>query len=996
MTKFTTQVGLALVYLTFPALVLGLQLSSSTAKAQIIASGQHIQTATTTNPAKVSTGVSVPLRQVLKQWAKLYSTTIAYDNDLIDNKLVALPAGQGSLEDKLTSVLSPVGLAFKKLHADNYVITPGPETLPRAANVSGTAAAAKVAVATVSGRVTNAKGEGLPGVTVLLKGTSVGTSTNANGNFLLEQVATGSQTLVFSYVGYKSKEVTVAVGNAGTTVDAQLSEDATALEDVVVTGVGNPQKKIESSVAISTISASVIEARAPLNSSDAIKAIPGVFVASSGGDGPGNVRVRGLPNAGGYIFFGVMEDGLPVLPTGFNSTPSVDQYFKVDLTVKDIEAIRGGSAPIVLANTAGAVMNILSYTGAQKPYGKVKFTSGLTQGLYRLDANQGGQLSPKIMYNIGGFYRTDKGIKPAAFQANQGGQLKANLTYDFSSKGYIRVYGKYLNDVTSWLLPGIYSYGDERRGESIANYDLYKQTLIPATYQFDLTLPEGTVRRLDMSDGYHTKLGYGGLLFNYATGNGWNFRNNFRYQYTTFRNTNLQLTAITPFSATRNYYYADNGTQLNGPTGFYATQQVAQLSRTDNQIIDYLNVTKELGKHSLTLGGGLYRYNVTNHEAVTGVINTEIANQPRLLLVGSATAPVITAGANTTIGGHTLYDGATNIFSAYASDQFNLTEKLRIDAGARVDRFDLSGNKAMYAGTSTATTGGKGFTVGSLTPYSDNSTYWSASLAANYRLKDNLAFFARATRTYNAFLISDFIPVDFNANNLKNREVKTGEVGIKFGQGSFSLFSSVAYTTGTNLPLGVGVPNAAGAIVNISAFASSKSFSFETEASLLVAKGLNLRLTTTLQNPTFTDYKVTIPTTARPDIAGQTVDWSGNRPQTTPNVNLQLQGNYDYKHIGLYATGVYLGSFYTTSAQNYKLPGYTEITAGVVGHLLADRVELRVWANNLLDTRALTEGNVRGEQFLDPSTLTQGKYMIGRTILPRSFWTSLSYAFGGK
>ena len=141
---------------------------------------------------------------------------------------------------------------------------------------------------------------------------------------------------------------------------------------------------------------------------------------------------------------------------------------------------------------------------------------------------------------------------------------------------------------------------------------------------------------------------------------------------------------------------------------------------------------------------------------------------------------------------------------------------------------------------------------------------------------------------------------------------------------------------------------------------------------------------------------MTIPTTARPDIAGQTVDWSGNRPQTTPNVNLQLQGSYDYKHIGVYATGVYLGSFYTTSAQTYKLPGYTEVTAGVVGHLLDNHMELRVWVNNLLDTRALTEGNVRGEQFLNPSSLTQGQYMIGRTILPRSFWTSLSYAFGGK
>jgi phytoene/squalene synthetase len=44
----------------------------------------------------------------------------------------------------------------------------------------------------------------------------------------------------------------------------------------------------------------------------------------------------------------------------------------------------------------------------------------------------------------------------------------------------------------------------------------------------------------------------------------------------------------------------------------------------------------------------------------------------------------------------------------------------------------------------------------------------------------------------------------------------------------------------------------------------------------------------------------------------------------------------------VYATAVYLGSFYTTSAQTDKLPSYTEVTAGVVGHLLANRMKLRV------------------------------------------------------
>ena len=539
----------------------------------------------------------------------------------------------------------------------------------------------------------------------------------------------------------------------------------------------------------------------------------------------------------------------------------------------------------------------------------------------------------------------------------------------------------------------MYSYNEDHRGEGLAGYDLYHDTLVPATYQFDLAMPEGTVKHLDLSNGFHTKLGYGGLLFNYATDNGWTFRNNFRYQYTTTDANYILQAGATAYSTSRNYYYAD-GTQLLNPTGYYVTQQVNNNLRTDNQIIDYLDVSKQLGKHSLTLGGGFYRYNVTNNEGVSGLITTQLADKPQLILVGSPTAPLITSSANTGIAGHTLYNGATNMSSVYVSDQFNLTDRLRIDAGVRVDNFDLTGSKAVYAGASTATAGGKGFVVSGLTPYSDNHTYWAASLAANYRVLGNLAFFGRATRAYNAFLISDFTALDYNPDNLKDREVKTAEVGIKYGVGSFSLFSSVAYTTGSNLPQTVTVPAAGGGFVNLSTFSSSKSISFETEASIIPTKGLTLRLTTTIQNPTFTDYKVVVPSTARADLAGQTVDWKGNRPQSTPNLNLQLQVNYDKGPFSVYATDVYFGNAYSTSADTYKIPGYSELTAGVAARLLHNRMELRAWANNLLDTRALSEGNVRGEQFINASTLVPGQIMTGRTILPRSFWSSLSYTFG--
>jgi outer membrane receptor protein involved in Fe transport len=220
-----------------------------------------------------------------------------------------------------------------------------------------------------------------------------------------------------------------------------------------------------------------------------------------------------------------------------------------------------------------------------------------------------------------------------------------------------------------------------------------------------------------------------------------------------------------------------------------------------------------------------------------------------------------------------------------------------------------------------------------------------------------------------------------------------GELGTKYAQGRFSLFSSLSVTTGDNLFQGIQVPAASGGFIGQATFASSRSFSWETEATYQLFKGLNLRLTSTIQDPIFTDHEFTVDANARPDIAGKTLNWKGNRPQSTPTWNLQLGGSYDYKMFNAFFNAMHQSEFWSTSANTYKVPGYTDVIAGIGAKLFNKKVELRSWVNNLLDTRALTEGNVRGEQFINERDLVIGQPMLGRAILPRSFWLSVSYGF---
>ena len=108
--------------------------------------------------------------------------------------------------------------------------------------------------ANVTGTVKDSKGEPLPGVSVKIKGTTTGTTTDVNGVFRLN-LPTGNETLVFSFLGFRTLEV---AAKGQTTINVTLSEDTKALEEVVVVGYGT-QKKAHLTGSVVDIKASEIE-----------------------------------------------------------------------------------------------------------------------------------------------------------------------------------------------------------------------------------------------------------------------------------------------------------------------------------------------------------------------------------------------------------------------------------------------------------------------------------------------------------------------------------------------------------------------------------------------------------------------------------------------------------------------------------------------------------------------------------------------------------------
>lgn len=306
---------------------------------------------------------------------------------------------------------------------------------------------------TLTGKVTDAKGGVLAGVSVVLKSSTIGTITDGSGTFTIE--AKPENTLMFSFIGYTSQEIKVG---SQTIINLSLAEDAAALDEVVVTGVFDKRSRLESSVAITTLNAKQLERIVPNSGIDMLKNIPGVYVNTSRGEVSGSLNTRGLTVGGGFYYVSMQEDGLPILAAQGNSLTNPnfkpDGFLRADVNIQRIEAVRGGTASILGANAPGGIFNYVSKTGGTTFAGEVRTRFGLEGNgknpFYRVDANFGGPLSKdkSITYNIGGFYRYANGPKYPGYPLSRGGQLKANIIKNYKT-GFLKLYAKVLNDNTA-------------------------------------------------------------------------------------------------------------------------------------------------------------------------------------------------------------------------------------------------------------------------------------------------------------------------------------------------------------------------------------------------------------------------------------------------------------------------------------------------------------------------------------------------------------------
>lgn len=213
----------------------------------------------------------------------------------------------------------------------------------------------KVIDRTISGKVTDESGAALPGVSVVLKGTTTGTVSDPDGKFTIVIPDGGSPVLVFSFVGYLTKESTV--GNR-TAVDISLAVDNKSLEEVVVVGYGTQRKKDITS-AITNISMEDIGEMPKSNVTRMLQGqAPGVIIKQKSGT-PGQqfeVKVRGISSLGAGSDPLYVIDGFPVgISVGQNLNPNDIETVTIlkDAASTAIYGARGANGVVLITTKSG-------------------------------------------------------------------------------------------------------------------------------------------------------------------------------------------------------------------------------------------------------------------------------------------------------------------------------------------------------------------------------------------------------------------------------------------------------------------------------------------------------------------------------------------------------------------------------------------------------------------------------------------------------------------
>lgn len=846
----------------------------------------------------------------------------------------------------------------------------------------------------LSGKVTDAKGETVAGANVVLSNGSKSTTTNAEGMYSFSGLTDGSLTVTVSFIGLATEKKTVDV-KGNTTLDFQLQDDSKVLEEVVVTGVVNPRAKIKSSVSITTLDVKQVEQSAPRSTAEIFRTIPGIRSESSGGEGNANISVRGVPiSSGGSKYLQIQEDGLPVLLYGDIAFATADIFTRFDRNIAKIEAIRGGSASTLSSNSPGGIINFISKTGKTEG-GSMVTSFGLDYNDFRTDIEYGARIGEGLYFHAGGFYRTGEGVRSPGFTANNGGQFKMNLTKEFES-GSVTVYAKFLNDRAAAFMPmpiRVTGSNSNPNWSSINGYDATSGTQQSPYLMHNVGLDgDGNLRRGNVADGMHPVSKTIGASVNFELAEGWKVTNNGRFSSNSGQfiapfpaEVASAATIANSFGAGSTLSFANDGTAFNNPNGLVSRIHMFDVELNNfNNFMNDLRITKKFDKVGLTAGYFKSIQNISMSWLWNSYLQEVSDNNPRLINVTDAGGNLLSTNGLYAYGvpfwGNCCtrnYDTQYNVSAPYANVSFDATDKLSLEGGIRFDMgqvngsfagssqtvFDINNDNVISAPESSVSA----INTANTTTVNYDYDYVSYTLGANYLIDTNQSVFARYSKGASAkadrILFSGLNYL--NGDRINSLDyLAQAEIGYKrkFNKGYVyaTFFSSTTTEEG-------GFEATSNSIIEN----DYRSMGLEIESSYNVNSDLNLR-----GGFTYTKAEVT---------SGAN---DGNEPRRQPKMMYNFIPTYKFGKANNTLGLSFIGQTKAYAQDNNELVmnGFV-IVNGFVEVGITKGLSLNLAGNNLFNTLAITEAE-EGSITANTTNIVRARPLPGRSLS-----MALSYKF---
>ncbi|MBC8755946.1 TonB-dependent receptor [Kordia sp. YSTF-M3] len=844
----------------------------------------------------------------------------------------------------------------------------------------------------ISGTVNDQKGIPIPGVNVVLDGTTKGAVTDFDGKFSITNVEDGTYTLKASSIGYTTFNKAVTVSGTDVTLTITLAEDAESLDQVIITGVVNPRSKIESSISVTSMRPATIKQSAPRTTAEIFRTIPGIRAESSGGEGNANIAVRGVPiSSGGSKYVQLQEDGLPVLLYGDISFGTADIFTRFDYNVKRIEAIRGGSASTLTSNGPGGIINIISKTGKNEG-GAIGTTFGLDYNSFRTDFSYGSQIGEGLYFHTGGFYRAGEGVRETGFTANNGGQLKLSLTKEFE-KGSIRVYAKYLNDRAAAYLPmPIQVTGTNSNPDwgNAPNFDATRGSLHSANLTQTVRLgADGQVQRGDVTEGMNPISTSIGMQANFDLGNNWKVSNNGRFSsnngtfVSPFPSQVADANTIADSFGTGSTLAFTDGTAVGG------NSLVARIHMFDVELNNFNNfmndfkLSKSFDNLDVTVGYFKSFQSISMSWLWNSYLQEVNDDNARLINAFDATGGALSENGLYAYGTpfwgnlHRNYDTDYNVSAPYVNFTLEATENFTIDASLRYDKGRVSGS--FTGGTQRefdvnndgviSVPEQNVFAIDTANPTAVDYDYdyVSYSLGLNYKLNDTQAVFGRYSKGASAkadrILFSGLDYLDGDRINALDF-ITQAEFGYKRGFENGAIYATAFYAKTEEEG---GFEASTNSIIEN----DYKSFGVEVEGFYK-----------------FNDFSVRGAVTWT-DAEVDSGDNAGNTPRRQPDFIYNIIPTYNFGKEKQNSVGLsFIGQTkaYAQDSNELIMPGFVMVNSFInIG--ITKSLNANIAANNLFDSLGITES--------EEGSIVEGQTNIvrARPLPGRSISLTLQYMF---